>query len=55
MHLRVNGMQVRNVTLRRGEKRLELVIADPLLGEFVADDGATLLFNCLHAEGLDSF
>ena len=40
--LRVNGMQVMNATLRRGEKELELVIADPLLGEFVTDDGFTL-------------
>jgi hypothetical protein len=40
--LRVNGMQVRDATLRRGEKKLEVVIADSLIGEFVIDDGFTV-------------
>ena len=40
--LRANGMRVTQAKLRRGEKNLEVVIADPILGEFVADDGFTL-------------
>ena len=40
--LRVNGTQVPKATLRHGENELELVIADPLIGEFVADERFTL-------------
>ena len=40
--LRVNGRHLTKANLRRGEKELEFVIADPILGEFVADDGFTL-------------
>jgi hypothetical protein len=32
--LRVNGVEVTTATLRRGERGTELVIADPLLGQF---------------------
>jgi hypothetical protein len=40
--LRVNGRHVTKATLRCGEKEVELVIADPLIGEFVIDDSFTL-------------
>jgi hypothetical protein len=40
--LRVNGVRVTNTGVRRSQEGPELVIADPLLGEFVADDGFTL-------------
>ena len=55
MHLRVNGMQVRNVTLRHGEKKLEVVIADSLIGEFVIDEGFTLeLLELVHPDEIRS-
>ena len=40
--LRVNGVRVTKARLRRGEKRSELVITDPFLGEFVVDEGFTV-------------
>ena len=55
VHLRVNGMQVRNVTLRHGEKKLEVVIADSLIGEFVIDEGFTLeLLELVHPDEIRS-
>ena len=47
--LRVNGVRAANARVRRVQKGLELVIADPRLGEFVADDTFTLeLLEVLH-------
>jgi hypothetical protein len=47
--LRVNGRHVTKATLRRKEKELELVITDPRLGEFAADENFTLeLLELLH-------
>ena len=40
--LRVNGRHVTKATLRRKETELELVIADPLIGEFLIDESFTL-------------
>ena len=40
--LRVNGCRVATARARRREEGPELVIADPILGEFVADDAFTL-------------
>jgi hypothetical protein len=40
--LRVNGVRTANARVRRIEKGLELVITDPRLGEFVADENFTL-------------
>jgi hypothetical protein len=40
--LRVNGRRVTKATLRHKEKELELVIADPLIGEFVIDESFTV-------------
>jgi hypothetical protein len=40
--LLVNGTQVTKATLRHGENELELVIADPLLGEIVISESFTL-------------
>jgi hypothetical protein len=42
VNLRVNGMQVRGATLRRGEKKLEVVVTDSLIGEFVIDESFTV-------------
>jgi hypothetical protein len=53
--LRVNGMQVRNATLRRGEKQLELVIAAPFIGEFVIDESFTVeLLELVHPHEIRS-
>jgi hypothetical protein len=53
--LRVNGMQMPKATLRRGEKDLELVIADPLVGEFVIDESCALeLLELLHPHEIRS-
>jgi hypothetical protein len=47
--LRVNGVQVTDATPRPGKKELGLVIADPLIGEFVIDDSFTLeLLELVH-------
>ena len=40
--LRVNGFRVTTARLRRGDKGPELVITDPHLGEFAADESVTL-------------
>ena len=40
--LRVNGVQVANARVRCSQEGPELVITNPLLGEFVADDAFTL-------------
>ena len=40
--VRVNGTRVANARIRISQEVPELVIADPILGEFVADDGFTL-------------
>jgi hypothetical protein len=40
--LRVNGLRVRKAMVRRGEKGPELVITDPLLGNFAIDESFTL-------------
>jgi len=40
--LRVNGLRVSKASVRRREKRPELVITDPLLGDFAVDDTFTL-------------
>jgi hypothetical protein len=40
--LRVNGVRVTEARVRRGEKGLELVITDPILGEFAVHDRFTL-------------
>jgi hypothetical protein len=47
--LRVNGVRVANARVRRSQKGPELVIADPLIGEFVIDDSFTVeLLELLH-------
>lgn len=40
--LRVNGVEVTKAALRRGDEGPELVITDPRLGEFAADDSFTI-------------
>jgi hypothetical protein len=40
--LRVNGVRVTTARLRLGEEGPELVITDPRLGEFAADESFTL-------------
>jgi hypothetical protein len=40
--LRINGLRVTKARVRRGEKGLELIITDPLLGEVPIDDRFTL-------------
>jgi len=55
VNLRVNGMQVRDATLRRGEKKLEAVIADSLIGEFVIDESFNLeLLELVHPHEIRS-
>jgi hypothetical protein len=47
--LRVNGFPVTRVRVRLGKRGPELVIADPLLGEFAVDDRFTFeLLELLH-------
>jgi hypothetical protein len=47
--LRVNGVRTTNARVRRGKKGLELVIADPIIGEFVVDENFSLqLLDLLH-------
>ena len=47
--LRVNGFPVTRVRVRLGKRGPELVIADPLLGEFPIDEHFTLeLLELLH-------
>jgi hypothetical protein len=53
--LRVNGRQVTKATLRRKEKELELVIADPLIGEVVIDESFTVeLLELVHSHEIRS-
>jgi hypothetical protein len=53
--LRVNGVRVAKARVRRSQKGRELVIADPLLGDFVADDGCTLeLLELVHSHEIRS-
>lgn len=53
--LRVNGRHVNKATVRRKEKELEMVIADPLIGEFVIDESFTLeLLELLHPHEIRS-
>jgi len=53
--LRVNGRHVTKATLRRKEKELELVIADPLIGEFVIDESFTVeLLELVHSHEIRS-
>jgi len=40
--LRINGLRVTKARVRRGEKGLELIITDSLLGDFAVDDSFTL-------------
>jgi hypothetical protein len=40
--LRVNGLRVTKARIRRGQKGPELIITDPLLGDFAIDDSFTL-------------
>jgi hypothetical protein len=40
--LRVNGLRVTRARVRRGEKGAELIITDPLLGDFAIDERFTL-------------
>ena len=45
----INDLSVTRAKVRHGEKRRELVIADPRLGEFAADESFTLeLLELLH-------
>jgi len=47
--LRVNGVQVANARVRRSQKGRELVITDPRLAAFAADETFTLeLLELLH-------
>jgi hypothetical protein len=53
--LRVNGRHVTKATLRRKEKELELVIAAPLIGEFVIDESFTVeLLELVHSHEIRS-
>jgi hypothetical protein len=53
--LRINGTQVTKATLRHGENELELVIADPLLGELVINESFTLeLLELVHPHEIQS-
>ena len=40
--LRVNGLRGTKARIRRGEKGPELIVKDPLLGDFAVDDSFTL-------------
>jgi hypothetical protein len=49
--LRVNGVRTADARVRRVQKGLELVITDPRLGEFVADENFTLeLLELVHLQ-----
>jgi hypothetical protein len=53
--LRVNCRHVTKATLRRKEKELELVITDPLIGEFVIDESFTVeLLELVHSHEIRS-
>jgi hypothetical protein len=40
--LRVNGLRMTKARVRRGRKGLELIVTDPLLGDFAIDENFTL-------------
>ena len=40
--LRVNGLRMPKARVRRGRKGLELIVTDPLLGDFAIDENFTL-------------
>jgi hypothetical protein len=40
--LRVNGLRATKARVRRGEKEPELIITDPILGDFAIDESFTL-------------
>ena len=47
--LRVNGVRTANARVRRVQKGLELIVVDPLIGEFVTDESFTLeLLELVH-------
>jgi hypothetical protein len=47
--LRVNGMRVSEAKVRRRKTLSELIITDPIVGEFAVDDKSTLeLLELLH-------
>ena len=51
--VRVNGVRVANARVRSSQEGRELVIAGPILREFVADDGFTLeLLELGHTHGI---
>jgi hypothetical protein len=53
--LRVNGRHVTKAMLRHKEKELELVIADPFIGEFVIDESFTVeLLELVHPQEIRS-
>ena len=53
--LRVNGRHVTEATLRRKEKEPELVVVDPIIGEFVIDESFTLeVLELLHPRKIRS-
>lgn len=53
--LRVNSRHVTKATLRRKEKEPKLVIADPLIGEFVIDESFTVeLLELVHSHEIRS-
>jgi hypothetical protein len=53
--LRVNGARAVSARVRSSQEGPELAIADPILGEFVADDGFTLeLLELVHPQEIQS-
>ena len=53
--LRVNGVWTANARVRRTKKGLELVITDPRLGDFAADETFTLeLLELVHSHEIRS-
>ena len=53
--LRVNGVRVAKARVRRTQKGLELVITDPRLGEFAADESFTVeLLELVHLHEIRS-
>jgi hypothetical protein len=53
--VRVNGARVANARVRNSQEGPDLAIADPLLGDFVADDRFTLeLLELVHSHEIRS-
>ena len=53
--LRVNGARVANARVRSSQEGPELVIVDPILGEFVTDEGFILeLLELVHPDEIRS-